>query len=228
MPKKPGATPPPAQMVVVLCHDPEDGSAFIRTILDRTDGGLEGQILFGSQPVQLECLPTNPETHAGWKARVNQADVLVLLIRHMDPVSLRAARVRFGRLGDNRRAPIGVFLLRDPNEKEYKIGCSACGQKLWMSEEDKGKRGRCPNCRAAFEIPTPSDYLRERLLLPDALPILNVTIGNPALGRGALVNLLSRTAVRFAPPDQAQKEAYLKQATVPIQVEDGRLKVGAS
>lgn len=224
IPEGPAAESP--LMAVAICHDAADGLAFIQSVLDTQGPAAEGDVLFEDRVVRIECLATNPETHAGWKNRVNRADVLILLLRHLDPVSMGGARIRFGRLGGNRRAPLGVFVLREPGEQEYKIGCAACGQKLWMQEADVGKRGRCPNCRAGFQIPSPMDYLRARILIPDAVPILNVIRGDVAICRGALANLLARTAVRLTLPARPQQEAFLKQATVPIQVEGNSLRVG--
>lgn len=214
-------------IVTILCGDPADGRDFIRSVLGTEAGPEDAILVFQNQDIRLECLSTNPEMHAGWKTHVNRAHVLVLIIRNMDPESLRSARVRFGRLGGNRRAPLGVFVLREPDETEYKIGCPSCGQKLKLKENDVGKQGRCPSCRMALKIPSPADYLRDRLLLPDAIPILNVTLGNAALCRGALVNLLARTAVRLSVPDRQHQEAYLKQATVPIYFEND-VRIGPS
>lgn len=175
--------------------------------------------------VRLECLATNPETHSGWKTKVNQADVLVLLIRHMDSASIHSIRIRYARLGGDRRVPLGIFILREEQEQEFKIGCNACGQKLWMNENDIGKKGRCPNCRTPFLIPTPSEYLRERLILPDAVPVLNVSLGNVMLCRGALTNLLARTTLEIDPLQGRAKNDLLKQSTVAIHVEDSVLRV---
>jgi len=212
--------------VPIVCTEPESGNAFIQAVAGLAAPAPQAEILFDRRPVRLETLATNPETHAGWQEKVNQASAALLLIHFMDVAALQALRTRYARLATNRQAPFAAVLLRHEGEEEFKISCSSCGQKLWMREEDMGKKGRCPNCAEAFIIPSAMDYLRDRLCLPGNVPVMRVTRGNVELCRGAMANLLARTASGLVGMKDLPADDMLKRATVPIQIDQGSVQVG--
>ena len=205
--------------IPVLSAEPEIAEHFTRAILDDPDA-RSGEVELGHYHAYLEALPPAEAPLAGAKVKLHQADALVWLVHFLDARSIEDARSLLTKVLADRTAPMGVFIYRPEAERQFKISCPECGQKLWVMEHEIGMRGRCVNCRRPMMIPTPSEYLRRMLDLPDSVPVLNVVRSDASLCRGALENLLARTGPGLhAAPHGMPPEDFLKQATVPIQID---------
>lgn len=204
--------------IPVLSAEPGIAESFVRAVLGEVDA-TSGEVDFGQHHAFLEAVPPDSADLAGSKLKYQQADALVWLVHFMDGRALDDARVLLGRVSVACAAPMGVFIFRPEAERQFKISCPECGQKLWVMEHEVGMRGRCVNCRRPMMIPTPSEHLRATLRLRDSVPVLNVVRSDASLCRGALANLLARTGPGLHAGTGLPPEDFLKQATVPIQID---------
>jgi hypothetical protein len=205
--------------IPVLSAEPEIVEHFVRAVLDDVEA-RSGEVQLGHYHAFLEAIPPVEAPLAGAKVKLQQADALVWLVHFLDTRSIEDARSLLERVLADRSAPMGVFIYRPEAERQFKISCPECGQKLWVMEHEIGMRGRCVNCRRPMMIPTPSEYLRRMFRLPDSVPVLNVVRSDASLCRGALENLLARTGPGIHSGHHGlQPEDFLKQATVPIQID---------
>ncbi len=210
---------PRALSVPVLSVEPGLGVEFIRGVLGDPAAGDAGELTFEHYHVRLKATDDDPGMETAWAAQLAQADAVALVVHYLDGASLQHVHRRFhGALKARPGLPVGLFLFRQDGEREFKLSCAECGQKLWVREADIGKRGRCPHCRHPLMIPTPSEYLRERLSLPDATPVLNVIKGDVSLCRGALANLLARAGPGVLSGTGYRPGDFLKRSTVAIKV----------
>lgn len=212
--------------VPVVCIAREHGQRFIQSIVSQPEPLAEAEVEYEQMMIRLSTFDADPEKTPQWDEAIQRAHALVLLVRHMDAQSIQALSTRYVRIDKNRTVPLGVFIVRAEGEKEFKISCADCRQKLWVEEAAIGKRGRCPTCKKMFLIPTQTEYLREKLALPDAVPVLKVIEGNADLCRGALSNLLARTGPGVLYTMDNDPRDFLKRNTVAIQVQNGVLNVG--
>jgi hypothetical protein len=202
-------------LVPALSGEPGVAEEYLRAVRPDAEQPV---VLQGSEIVVralgAEEIDDVPGEDADWA----RADAFVLLVHFLDQASIGVARRLYHRLRVVRPVPMGVFLFRAADERQFKISCPECGQKLWVLESEVGRRGRCVNCRHPIGIRTPSEFLREMLSLPDSVPVLNVVKGDSPVCRGALANLLARASVGIIPGSAGSREDMLKQATIPIQI----------
>lgn len=204
--------------VPVVAVESEIAPQFVLSVLEASETPA-GVVDVAGCHVFIEALSAAALDEAGVQARFRQADAVVLLLRFLDNATLDKTARWLPRL-TLPSAPLGVFIYcADPANRQFKISCDACGQKLWVLEKEIGLRGRCANCRGPMRIPSPAERARKRLNIPDSVPVLNVARGDAPLCRGALANLLARVAfVNPAQPGMTSLE-FLKRATVPIQIQ---------
>lgn len=201
----------------VFSTEADIGPAFVQAVLDNP-AAVDGPATFEQYSLYLEYLQADRLGEPSVTAKLDQADAMVLLIHFMDTQSMDEARDLYHRITAVREVPMGVFLFRQQAERQFKISCGDCGQKLWIMEQEIGMRGRCVNCRRPMVIPMPSEYIRARLVLPDAVPVLNVVRGDTSLCRGALANLLARTGPGIQVGSGGKPADFLKKATVVMHV----------
>lgn len=204
--------------IPALSAEPEIAEHFVRAVLSDPES-TSGSADIGHYHVFIEAIPPAEAGSAGTKVKLDQADALILLVHFLDNRSIEDAHALLGTRLAERTTPMGVFIYRPEAERQFKISCPECGQKLWVMEHEIGMRGRCVSCRRPMMIPTPSEYLRRTLQLPDAVPVLNVVRSDASLCRGALENLLARTGPGIHAGPGMPPEDFLKQATVPIQID---------
>lgn len=211
--------PAAALRLVILCLQEELGRAFLKGILPEATG-LSGQTEIEGLPLRVDVLAGEPRRVEGWDEAVRQAHGCAMLVRFLDVVSLEAIRAIYSRLPAEKHLPLAVLLFRNEGEIDFKISCPACGQKLWVSDGDTGKRGRCPNCHKAFPLPSQAGHLKAQLMLPDAIPILTVLNGRLTSCRGALVGLVAQMRAAHPPPAGTDQD-ILKKATVKMEMTGG-------
>src|SRR5205814_8967692 len=110
----------------------------------------------------------------------------------LDSLSMDRVKDIYRNLPSEKVTPLAVVVCRETGESEFKISCPACGQKLWVRDSDVGRRGRCPQCKKAFTLPSQANHLKSQLLLPDTVNIVNATLNNVASCRGVVAGVLER------------------------------------
>lgn len=134
------------------------------------------------------------------------ADGILLLIRHLDSVSLDQAKILLGKLPETHAY---VAVCREEADVEFKMSCPSCRQKLWILHADIGRNGRCPHCKTAFVLPSPEDHLRSSFDWSSANPLLRIILDRPVSCREALESLSATIIARRAAALSATKRIQL-------------------
>ena len=205
--------------ILILCIHPELGETFLQSVCTGATGS-SGDTIVENRPVHLDVLAGDPRMIAAWDDSMKKSDAVALLVRFLDVISLDKIRAIYRRLPSERTVPMSVILFREDGEIDFKMSCPACGQKLWVRDSDVGKRGRCPNCKKAFKLPSQAGHLKSQLMLPDAVPAITVVRGKPASCRGALASLMSYLAGSIVPKAEGLDQETLKKTTVRVQLSD--------
>ena len=205
--------------ILVLCIHPELGEAFLQSVCTGASG-TSGETVVENRPVHMDVLAGDPRLTPTWDESLKKADAIALLVRFLDVISLDKIRAIYRRLPSERTSPMAVVLFREEGEIDFKMSCPACGQKLWVRDTDIGKRGRCPNCKKAFKLPSQAGHLKSQLMLPDAVPALTVVRGKPATCRGALASLMAYLSGTIVPGAEKLDQETLKKTTVRVQIQD--------
>lgn len=194
--------------VLVLSIYRDLAEAFIESA---ATGNLADKVVF-------DVVAGDPHQNPGWEEMVANADAMAFVVRFLDVLSLDKIKSVFRALPSEIDVPLGMFMLRDENEIDFKISCPACGQKLWLRDTDVGKRGRCPNCKKPFVILSQQDHIRSQLLLPDAVPITKIVRNDTAVCKQALETLVEAASAGIVPADTSVSSEALKNATMRIQI----------
>jgi len=206
--------------VLVICIHPELGETFLQCVCEGS-AGTTGETVIENRPVKLDVLAGDPRMIPNWDEVIKGADAMALLVRFLDVISLDKIRAIYRRLPSERSSPMSVLLFREEGEIDFKMSCPACGQKLWVRDTDVGKRGRCPNCKKAFKLPSQAGHLKAQLMLPDAVPALTVVRGKVASCRGAVASLLAYLKGTVVPgTEEGIDQETLKKTTVRVQIQD--------
>lgn len=204
--------------IPVLSAEAEIAERFVGSVLGAMDERA-GVLDLGAYQIFMEAVPPAAAIQPGTAVKLHQADGLVMLVHHLDQSSMDEVLALLAKVDVAPSSPLGVFIYRSEADRRFKISCPECGQKLQVLEREIGMRGRCVNCKRPLKVPTPSEHVRKTLRLPDAVPVLNVVHGNASLCCGALENLLARRGAGIHPAAGLPPQDFLKQATVPIQIE---------
>ncbi|MDD5484283.1 MAG: hypothetical protein PHP98_11655 [Kiritimatiellae bacterium] len=201
-------------LIVSIHHDLTED--FLGAIA--ADGGNE--LTIGSRSIMLDVVAGDPSEDSSFRERVSRANMIVMMVRFLDVLSLDKIRNVYHYLAQAGSVPKAIFYLRDKGELDFKISCPSCGQKLWLRDTDVGKRGRCPNCSKPFVILSQADHLKTQLLLPENVPCYRVIAKDTDSFRSAIVKLLEAQDIGVTPADAGVSLEALKHATVRIQVQD--------
>ena len=202
--------------LILTIHE-DMGGNFVQTVCPDA-GGTVGAAVIEGQPFALRVLAEDPRSSADWSEQVGNADAFVLQVRFMDTLSVDRLKAICAHLPQNPPKPMGVFLLREEGEADFKMSCPACGQKLWVRDTDEGKRGRCPNCKKAFRLPSQAAHTRQELGLADTVAVTRVTRGNAASCRQALGSLKGSPAGGIPATDTPADSEILMKSTVRIDI----------
>ena len=213
--------------LVVLCAQQDMGEEFVREACGAESGGA-GTAVFGDRVIHMSVLGGEPRLNPGWDEAVAKADLLAIVARFLDVISLDKIKAIYRRLPSERVVPLSVVVFREDGEVDFKISCPTCGQKLWVRDFDIGKRGRCPNCKRPFRLPAQDEHLRSQLLPADIVPIVTVDRSDPKSLRNALNKVLERLTADLIPAEETFDPNVLKQSTVRIQVSTGDTTAGNS
>jgi len=175
--------------LAIISDEMSHAEAFMAELRIATDS--EGMVLsIEDQPVAVSIFTSDDSETDGWVDDIAPANVVVFVLRHIDVISLDRAKKIYMSLPSGNVVPFSVLILRHEGEVDYKMSCPYCAQKLWVRDSDVDKRGRCPNCKKAFTLPSQVSQLRAALKLPDAATVHTVYQENPSSCLGAVQNLL--------------------------------------
>lgn len=119
-----------------------------------------------------------------------EADMILGLVHFVDVVSLTVLNELLKQSVGSTRLPTAVLVYRKENEKDFKMSCPFCGQKIWVRDADQDKRGRCPNCHKGFTLPEQEEHVTGVLQLAKEIPVQRVVRGNPSSFSAPLKQLL--------------------------------------
>lgn len=211
--------------ILVLCMYQEMGETFVQTVAPGASGGI-GNVTLNGHTVHLEVLAGDPRVNPSWEERIKKANGLILLVRFMDVISMDKVKAIYRSIPAEPPLPLSILLFREEGETDFKMSCAACGQKLWVRDQDIGKRGRCPNCKRAFRLPAQDEHLKAQLLIPDAVTVTAVDRGTPKTCRDAIATLTERLTGDIIAGEKAFDPNVLKQTTMRIQVSSGDTDTG--
>ena len=178
------------------------------------------EVAIGDFLVTFEIVAGDPSQDSTFAEHLAKADAIAIVVRFLDVLSLEKIKNIYRHLPDQLAIPVGIFMLRDKGEADFKISCPSCGQKLWLRDTDIAKRGRCPNCTKPFVILSQGDHLKSQLILPDKVETFKVTRSNPESFQAALIKLLGGVPAGIKPANLSVSDEALKNATVRIQIQN--------
>lgn len=201
-----------SEHILALSVHQEMGEQFVKDA-----GTAEGKTIAG-RTVSMDVLAGDPRLNAAWDDTIKKADGILLLTRFLDVISLDKIKAIYRRIPAENSVPLAVLIVRENDESDFKMSCPVCGQKLWVRDNDAGKRGRCPNCKKAFTLPDQSNHLRAQLALPDSVPVTRVMGGNEASAVKAVEALLQQMGDGLIERSEGMDEDVLKQSTIRVQI----------
>lgn len=180
----------------------------------------KSELVLGNTRVMFDIIAGDPSQDPTFEEHIAKADAIAIVARFLDVLSLDKLKMIYRHLPNELNVPVALFLLRDKGEMDFKISCPSCGQKLWLRDNDIGKRGRCPNCKKPFIILSQSDHLKSQLMLPESVPIIKLVRTDTESFRLAIAQLLDAMSVGIKPAAADLTAEALKNATVRVQVQD--------
>jgi len=201
---------------LILSIYPELAEDFIHVIPPENREATE----LGNYRVRFDIAADDPIQETGFEERVQRANVIALVVRFLDVLSVDKIKNIYRHLPTTITVPMAIFLLRDKSEVDFKISCPSCGQKLWLRDTDVGKRGRCPSCKKPFMILSQVDQLKSQLILPDSVKCVNVVRNDADSFQCAMIELLENCAERIHPDTVDCQGEESKNSTMRIQLQD--------
>ena len=187
-------------MLPIVAVHPEVAKSFLFGLTGQFNAPAEAD--FGGQGAVFVHFDATGGSDAALRSSLAIADGFVVLLRHLDAASLEAARTRLEQLGAQASLPRAYVVARAAVEREVKIGCPACAQKLRVEHAEAGRTARCPRCEFTFKIPTAELVLRTGLALDAGVPVTAAILGQPDSCRAAvqpLLDLIRRAAAAPKP-----------------------------
>ncbi len=212
----PADTPRPRN-VLLLCISQDFGAQFLSAVT-ATCGAGGRRLVAGGETLDLEVLAGDPRLNPAWPDLLKKGDGYLLLLRHLDHISMDKVQAIYSHLLRDAYGPLAVFVVREPGELEFKVSCLACGQKLLVRDSDVNKTGRCPYCKEAFRLMAQTEYVRSQLRLPDAVPVARVCPTDPAPIQAALLELAQRIRRPAVSALEMRDDQAAKRATTRIQI----------
>ena len=174
--------------IALIAFQPDVGDGFIQTLC----GSTNREYTTDSTKLQFSTHLQDSTQPALAGLDLRLVNGVILLVRFLDNMSLEQVKTVHSALPSYSVLPLVVVIYREAGEGEFKISCSACGQKLWVRDSDAGRSGRCPHCRKVFILPTQIGILRSYLMLTEATPIVQVTKAKAATARATIAGLMDR------------------------------------
>jgi hypothetical protein len=159
-----------------LAFQVDEGGAGFRTIATKEVGGADvvsvrAMVATGAKPLPLDLRYSNLELRWAPSTRIAPppvaaprrtrgwlwagVGVVMLIGLSMAGVLLFVRRRRRADQGQPREASPTTSAPAVPPQAPIAFPCPACRRKLKVKAEQAGKRGKCPHCSAAVEVPSP-------------------------------------------------------------------------
>lgn len=199
--------------ILTLTIHEEMGENFVKDIC-----GTGNTKIIGGNAVAFDVLAGDPRLNAAWDDTVKNANGVVILTRFLDVISLDKIKAIYRRLPAESDLAMAILIIRENDESDFKMSCPVCGQKLWVRDNDAGKRGRCPNCKKAFTLPDQVSHLRAQLALPDSIDVLRVIGGKGESAQAAIEQLLKHIQGGLIETAGGLDQDVLKQSTIRVQI----------
>jgi hypothetical protein len=122
-------------------------------------------------------------------------DVQLCLLRFVDVLSLQQMEDLLRGVWERSAQPTVLLVYRNENEQDYKMSCPYCGQKLWVRDADRDKRGRCPHCAKGFTLPGQEEHVAAALRLKKQIPVLRIIRHDAGSLAGPLREILDQAQV---------------------------------
>ncbi len=181
-------------------------------MVEATCGANAREFTADGLAIELRLIAYRADEESALSRAISGCDAAALLVTHIDAVSIEAVKAAYRLLPLEGPFPSSILILREPGRMEFKMSCPACGQKLWVRDEDKGRNGRCPHCKKTFVLPAQTALLKSILMTPDSIPLVTVTDGHVGKCQGPIAELAGRAS------RQAQAR---NSATMRVQLADG-------
>lgn len=199
--------------VLALSVHHEMGESFVKAVC-----GDETTCTVGEYKVAMDVLAGDPRLNAAWDDHMKSANGVLILTRFLDVITLDKIKSIYRRLPTDTPLALAMVIVRENDEGDFKMSCPVCGQKLWVRDNDAGKRGRCPNCKKAFTLPDQVSHVRAQLALPDSIPVLRINSADNATAKEALTTLVSQLSGDLIEKPDGLDENVLKQSTIRVQI----------
>jgi len=147
-------------------------------------------------------------------------DLVLGMIRFVDLVSLQKMSELLEDVISDTATPALILVYRNENEQDFKMSCPYCGQKLWVRDTDKDKRGRCPHCGKGFTLPAQVEHVRSALRLNARVPIHLVVRQDPGTFAAPLRGMLDVCSVEHHLNSLKYDKTRLSNETMRVNVED--------
>ncbi len=182
-----------AAALVVVSPQYDAARSFIQSVCRLPTPSEKGHASVDQKDVLLRayCL-THPEAH-GLDELLKESAGVVFIVQFMDLLTMEMVKAAYQKIIQT-QSPLVVCIFREENQTDYKISCPSCGQKLWIQDSDVGKKGRCPNCKKSFILPSQSHYLRGRLKIPEDHHVVNIFRKQVAAQEGVLTAVFQSMA----------------------------------
>lgn len=202
--------------LLILSIHQEMGENFVQDVCG--SAGSSATIEINGSTVHMDVLAGDPRLNAAWDDTLKKAHAIVVLVRFLDVISLDKIKAIYRRIPGDKTVPLGIVIVRENGEADFKISCPVCGQKLWVRDADSGKRGRCPNCKKAFPLPDQVAHIKGQLALADNVPVVKVPRGNTEGARQAVLQLVGQISSDGLVEHPDLDQDVLKQATIRVQI----------
>lgn len=173
--------------VSVLSVDSEEGKTFVQLSCGLPASAESGFATIKNRDLELQLAT------GGVSGNINipdDVDKAVLLVHHMDLLSVQQLRSMYHAVEKNPEMRTLIALYKKSDEHEFKISCIECGQKMWIPEGREGSKAKCPKCRKHFEIRTRENHMRMVLGVLEGVPAEVVEANDPQTFKMALAKLL--------------------------------------
>ena len=189
--------------VAVVTAEKEIASLFIGDVCGAP--GLEGEVTLGGRSIKLEASLVQPDTGFDGPG-APLADAYIMIAHFLDAVSLDVLKFAYETINTRPRIRQAVILYRKNGESEYKISCSACGQKLLIRDTHVGQIGRCPHCKESSRLPLPDVLMSHAMGISQSANIRKISGKTPEHAR----ELVSSLAQQVTGYDQALKSSTMR------------------